>query len=177
MEAILSFFDFEIEFIKGENNPFPDFLTRKFLEEIDDKITYYTDFTKSKKGKGKRIQKDDDYQIIPIKNTFLPLIDFPLFSYKTSVTNSLTKNSCDNYFARYTEQLFLTSYKIAPTNLLIWDLVHRNFMALLTFATIHNKPDNFINSFSLIPSLLILLIPQMKPILRTFYIQNLSSKI
>jgi len=119
MEAILSFFDFEIEFIKGENNPFPDFLTRKFLEEIDDKITYYTDFTKSKKGKGKGIQKDDDYQIIPIKNTFLPLIDFPPFSYKTSVTNSLTKNSCDNYFARYTEQLFLTSYKIAPTNLLI----------------------------------------------------------
>ena len=31
-QAILSVFDFEIEFIKGENNSLPDFLTREFLQ-------------------------------------------------------------------------------------------------------------------------------------------------
>jgi len=30
-QAILSAFDFEIEFIKGINNSLPDFLTRAFL--------------------------------------------------------------------------------------------------------------------------------------------------
>jgi len=30
-QAILSAFDFDIEFIKGSNNCFPDFLTREFL--------------------------------------------------------------------------------------------------------------------------------------------------
>ena len=31
-QAILSSFDFDIEFIKGVNNSFPDFLTREFLQ-------------------------------------------------------------------------------------------------------------------------------------------------
>jgi len=31
-KATLSAFDFEIEFIKGENNSLPDFLTREFLQ-------------------------------------------------------------------------------------------------------------------------------------------------
>jgi len=31
-QVILSTFDFEIEFIKGENNSLPDFLTREFLQ-------------------------------------------------------------------------------------------------------------------------------------------------
>jgi len=30
-QAILSAFDFDIEFIKGQNNSSPDFLTREFL--------------------------------------------------------------------------------------------------------------------------------------------------
>ena len=30
-QAILSNFDFQIEYIKGENNSIPDFLTREFL--------------------------------------------------------------------------------------------------------------------------------------------------
>jgi len=36
-QAILSVFDFEIEFIKGENNSLPDFLTREFLQGKNDK--------------------------------------------------------------------------------------------------------------------------------------------
>jgi len=35
-QAILSSFDFEIEFIKGVNNSLPDFLTREFLQEKSD---------------------------------------------------------------------------------------------------------------------------------------------
>ena len=31
-QAILSIFDFEIAYIKGENNCIPDFLTREFLQ-------------------------------------------------------------------------------------------------------------------------------------------------
>ena len=31
-QAILSIFDFEIEFIKGDSNFVPDFLTREFLQ-------------------------------------------------------------------------------------------------------------------------------------------------
>jgi len=31
-QAILSAFDFDIEFIKGSNNSLPDFLTREFLQ-------------------------------------------------------------------------------------------------------------------------------------------------
>ena len=32
-QAILSNFDFQIEYIKGENNSIPDFLTREFLQD------------------------------------------------------------------------------------------------------------------------------------------------
>ena len=35
-KAILSNFDFQIENIKGENNPIPDFLTREFLQDSQD---------------------------------------------------------------------------------------------------------------------------------------------
>jgi len=35
-QAILSAFDFEIEFIKGSNNSLPDFLTREFLQGKSD---------------------------------------------------------------------------------------------------------------------------------------------
>ena len=31
-QAILSIFDFEIQFIKGSNNSLPDYLTREFLK-------------------------------------------------------------------------------------------------------------------------------------------------
>ena len=34
-QSLLSNFDFEIEFIKGELNSLPDFLTRKFLQVKD----------------------------------------------------------------------------------------------------------------------------------------------
>jgi len=37
LQAILSAFDYEIEFIKGENNSLPDFLTREFLQGKSDK--------------------------------------------------------------------------------------------------------------------------------------------
>jgi len=40
-QAILSAFDFDIEFIKGESNSLPDFLTRKFLQGKSDKILFY----------------------------------------------------------------------------------------------------------------------------------------
>ena len=33
-QAILSNFDFQIEYIKGENNSIPDFLTREFLQDL-----------------------------------------------------------------------------------------------------------------------------------------------
>jgi len=35
-QAILSAFDFEIEFIKGVNNSLPDFLTKEFLQGKSD---------------------------------------------------------------------------------------------------------------------------------------------
>ena len=38
-QAILSAFDFDIEFIKGENNSLPDFLTREFLQGKSDKLS------------------------------------------------------------------------------------------------------------------------------------------
>ena len=31
-QAILSVFDFDIQYIKGENNSLPDFLTREYLQ-------------------------------------------------------------------------------------------------------------------------------------------------
>jgi len=37
-QAILSAFNFDIEFIKGSNNSLPDFLTREFLQGKSDKI-------------------------------------------------------------------------------------------------------------------------------------------
>jgi len=37
-QAILSAFDFDIKFIKGESNSLPDFLTREFLQGKSDKI-------------------------------------------------------------------------------------------------------------------------------------------
>jgi len=36
-QAILSAFNFKIEFIKGESNSLPDFLTREFLQGKSDK--------------------------------------------------------------------------------------------------------------------------------------------
>jgi len=35
-QAILSAFDFDIDFIKGDNNSLPDFLTREFLQGKSD---------------------------------------------------------------------------------------------------------------------------------------------
>lgn len=39
-QAILSAFDFEIEFIKGENSSLPDFLTREFLQGKSEKMLF-----------------------------------------------------------------------------------------------------------------------------------------
>ena len=39
-QAILSAFDFEIEFIKGVNNSLPDFLTREFLQRKSETNTF-----------------------------------------------------------------------------------------------------------------------------------------
>ena len=73
----------------------------------------------SKKDKGKGIQMDDDYKIVRTKNSFQSLAKFPPLPYKTIVTKAPTKPSRDNYILRYTEHLFLTSYKVSPTNLFI----------------------------------------------------------
>ena len=35
-QAILSVFDFNIEYIKGSSNSLPDYLTREFLQKIPD---------------------------------------------------------------------------------------------------------------------------------------------
>ena len=35
-QAILSHFDFQIEYIKGENNSIPNFLSREFLQDSQD---------------------------------------------------------------------------------------------------------------------------------------------
>ena len=77
----------------------------------------------SRKDQDKGIQKDDDYKIVPTKNSFQSLANFPPLPYKTVVTKPLTKPSQDNYFLRFTEHIFLTSCKIAPTNLFLKDLV------------------------------------------------------
>jgi len=37
-KAILSAFDFDIEFIEGGSNSLPDFFTREFLQRKSDKI-------------------------------------------------------------------------------------------------------------------------------------------
>jgi len=81
----------------------------------------------SKKDKDKCIQKNDDYKIVLTKNSFQSLADFPPLSYKTVVTKPPTKPSQDNYFLRFTEQIFFTSYKIAPTNVFFKDLVQWYF--------------------------------------------------
>jgi len=39
-QAVLSAFDFDIEFIKGQNNSLPDFLNREFLQGKSDKILF-----------------------------------------------------------------------------------------------------------------------------------------
>ena len=80
-----------------------------------------------KKDKGKGIQKNDDYKIVPTKNSFQPLANFPPLPYKTVVTKPPTKPSNDNYFLQFTEYLFLTSYKITPIILFIRDLVQCSF--------------------------------------------------
>ena len=118
-QAILSSFDFDIEFIKGENNSLSDFLTREFLQGRSDKTPFMHVFTMSKKYNGKDTQTNDDYKIVPTKHSFQSLANFPPLPYKTVLTKPPTKPSRDNYFLRYTEHLFLTSYKVAPTNLFI----------------------------------------------------------
>ena len=77
----------------------------------------------SRKDQDKGIQKNDDYKIFPTKNSFQSLANFLPLPYKTTVTKPPTKPSQDNYFLRFTEHNFLTSYKIAPTNFFFKDLV------------------------------------------------------
>jgi len=70
------------------------------------------------KGKGKEIQKAEDYQLqIPTHNTFLPLVNFPPLPYKTIVSNPPTKLTRHNtYLVRHTGHLFLTNYQTAPSS-------------------------------------------------------------
>ena len=94
-QAILSAFDFDIEFIKGENNSLPDFLKREFLQrKSDTNISMQGEMSssknKNKKDKGKAIQTAEDYQLqVPVQNQFTPLTQnqFPPLPYKTVVTN------------------------------------------------------------------------------------------
>ena len=67
-QAIWFSFDFDIEFIKGENNSLPDFPTREFLQGRSDKTPFMQVFTMNKKYKGKGIQTNDDYKIVPTKH-------------------------------------------------------------------------------------------------------------
>jgi len=90
-QSILSAFDFQIEFIKGENNSLPDFLTKEFLHEKGNKtIILQEDKMISSKGKhnGKGIRRAKDYQLevpiqIPTQNQFQTLAHFPPLPYKT----------------------------------------------------------------------------------------------
>ena len=93
-QAVLPSFDFDIEFIKGENNSLTDFLTGEFLQGKSDKTPFMQVFTMSKKDKGKGTQMNDDYKIVPTKNSFRSPANFPPLPYKTVVT----KPSRDNYF-------------------------------------------------------------------------------
>ena len=131
----------------------------------------------SKKDKGKGTQKNDDYNLAPIRNTFQPLANFPPLPYKTVVTKPPTKPSQDNYFLKFTEHLFLTSYKIALTSLFIRDLVQWSFGDSYHLSDNHKKTDNLMNLFWQTPSLLTLLIQMISQIHPTFYIQNALSKI
>ena len=97
-QAILSSFDFDIEFIKGENNSLSDFLTREFLQGRSDKTPFMHVFTMSKKYNGKDTQTNDDYKIVPTKHSFQSLANFPPLPYKTVLTKPPTKPSRDNYF-------------------------------------------------------------------------------
>ena len=50
----------------------------------------------SKKDKGKGIKMNDDYKIVPTKNSFQSLANFPNLPYKTVVTKPPAKPSRDN---------------------------------------------------------------------------------
>ena len=97
----MSSFDFEIEFVKGDNNSLPDFLTKEFLQGKSDKAHFMQVFAMSKKDKDKGIQKNDDYKIVPTKISFQSLANFPPLPYKTVVTKRPTKPSQENYFLRF----------------------------------------------------------------------------
>jgi len=72
-QDILSTFDFEIEFLDYVNNSSPDFLTREFWQGTSDTNISLQEqnmsSSKSKKDKGKAIQKAEDYQLqVPVQN-------------------------------------------------------------------------------------------------------------
>ena len=81
-----------------ENNSLPDFPTREFLQGRSDKTPFMQVFTMNKKYEGNGIQTNDDNKIVPTKNSFQSLANFPNLPYKTVVTKPPTKPSRDNYF-------------------------------------------------------------------------------
>jgi len=101
----------------------------------------------SMKDKGKGIRKNDDYKLVPIRNKFQPLANFPPLSCKTIVTKPPTKPSQDNYFLKFTEHLFLTSYKITPPISSSETLSNEALVIRITLVIIHKNPDNFKNLF------------------------------
>ena len=60
--------------------------------------------SKSKKDKGKAIQKAEDYQLqVPTQNQFTPLTQtqFPPLPYKSAVTNPTASPSVNDYTIRF----------------------------------------------------------------------------
>jgi len=69
-QAILSSFDFENEFIKGENNSPSDFPSRKFLQGKSAKHILCRFSQWARRTKAKVYKKNDDYKLVPTKNSF-----------------------------------------------------------------------------------------------------------
>jgi len=59
----------------------------------------------NKKGKGKAVQKAEDYQLqIPVQNQFAPSTQtqFPSLPYKTAVINPTLSSSTNDYIIPFT---------------------------------------------------------------------------
>jgi len=90
----------------------------------------------NRKGKGKAVQKGEDYQLqIPVQNQFT-LLTFPPLPYKNAVTNPSSSSSINDYVICFTEHLLLTSCKPPPPTNIISSIVQK------TFGTNHFTTDN-----------------------------------
>ena len=134
-------------------------------------------FTMRNKDKGKGIQMNNYYKIVPTKNSFKSLANCPPQPYKTFFTTPPTKPSRDNYFLRYTEHLFLRATKFPLQMSSSNDLVQQSFADSHHLSDHPQILDNFMNLFLQTPSQLTLPIPRLAQLPPTFYIQNALSRM